>query len=61
MDWTLRVVSKLLIGPQEKERNYIYIFTARSLLVPTSATCTDMIVKGVIIIVINNKIMLLVD
>lgn len=46
MDWTLRVVSKLLIGPQGEEKNYSS--GARTAMAPTSAVCTDMIVKGVI-------------
>lgn len=43
MDWTVRVVSTLLIGPQGEEKNLI--FGAYTSMAPTSA---GTIVKGVI-------------
>lgn len=46
VDWTLRVVSRLLIGPQGEEKNYI--FGDRTSMAQTSIFCTGLIVKGVI-------------
>lgn len=46
VDWTLRVVSTQLIGPQGEEKNYI--FGAHTSMAPTSAVCTGMIKKGII-------------
>lgn len=46
VDWTLRVVSTLLIGPQGEEKNYI--FGAHTSMAPTSAVCTGTMVMGVI-------------